>query len=161
MVRAAGLLAGHAHEPALPLHDDVERWPIRVRAVETPPRDRDVHEVRVGLHERRGREPEIGHRPGPQVLHDDVRGLRQLSEDLLTLLALQIDRDAALVAIEAGEVAALAVDERLEEPGEVAAARMLDLDDFRAEIGELHPAERTRHVVPDLDDARASERWLR
>jgi hypothetical protein len=34
---------------------------------------------------------------------------------------------------------------------------MLDLDDVRAKIGELHPAVRPCHVVADLDDADARQ----
>ena len=71
------------------------------------------------------------------------------------LFTFQVDGQTALVAIETCEVATLSRRYRLEKPREIAGSGMLDLDDVRAEVGELHPAVRPRHVVADLDDANA------
>src|SRR5205807_106608 len=81
-------------------------------------------------------------------------------EQLSSGLALEIDRDRALVAVEPSEVRALAVRDGLEHSGEISAARALHLDHIGPEIGELHPAERPGHVVPDLDDAYPADERL-
>ena len=154
--RDATLFAGDAHEPALALNDDVERGPIGVRAVESPAGDGDVDKARVRLEERGRREAEVIHGPRAQILDDHVRSAGEPFEDLAAFLAFEVDREAAFVAVESREVTALSGGEGLQEPGEVAGFRMLDLHDVGAEVGELHPAERARHVVADLDhtDAR-------
>jgi hypothetical protein len=77
---------------------------------------------------------------------------------------LQIERDALLVAVEAVEelavVAAVAVakEERPDPARHVAAiGRVLDLDDFGAEIGHLHRAVRPGAVLLDRDDPEAGQ----
>src|SRR5688500_3952326 len=148
--RLALLLARDAHEAAQSLHDDVERRPVGVRAVLSPAGDRAVDEPRVRTHEVLRVEAEVAHRAGPKVLDDDVGTRAELAEQRLAVLALQVEREAALPAVQPREIAALAVDDRLEETREVAASRVLDLHDIGAEVRELHPAERAGHVVPAL-----------
>ncbi len=71
---------------------------------------------------------------------------------------LEVEREAALVAIDAQKIRALTVDERAALTRHVATVGILDLHDVRAQIGELHPAERTRHVVADLEHPNAGQR---
>ena len=134
------------------MHDDVERGPVRVRTIEAKSCQSDVDQTGVRGQQRPGRESELIHRAGPQVLDDDVGVAGESPKDLAALRVLQIYREAALVPIEPSEVPTFAVRERLEESGEVAASRALDFHDVRAKIGELHAAEGTRHVIADLDD---------
>src|SRR5207249_6180638 len=148
-----------AHEPALPMHDDVEGGPVGVRSVESPAGDRDVDKAWIRLEERCRGKPQVVHRPGPEVLDDDVGPVGEPAEDRAALFAFEVDREASFVAIESREVPAFAGGVRLEKPREVAGRRMLDLDDIGAEVRELHPAVRTRHVVPDLDDTDARKGW--
>ena len=75
---------------------------------------------------------------------------------------LEIERDALLVAVDAQEIRALAVDER-RSPGArvVAAARMLDLDDPRAHVGEQHRAVRARQHARQVQHRHAGQRTRR
>ena len=155
------LLAGHAHEPTLRLDDDVERRPIGVRSVQAPSGHGHVHQTRIAVQKISRGETQVVHRARAQVLDDHVGGPDEEREQLSSGLALEIDRDRALVAVEPSEVRALAVRDGLEHSGEISAARALHLDHIGPEIGELHPAERPGHVVPDLDDAYPAEGRVR
>jgi hypothetical protein len=87
------------------------------------------------------------HHAGPEVLDDDVGALEQLAEDLLALVRLHVQRQAALVAVEHREVEAVDV-RQVAQLGarDVAPARLLDLDHVGA-----HPGEQLRAHRPGLD----------
>jgi hypothetical protein len=70
----------------------------------------------------------------------------------------QIERQGALVAIESEKAGGLALQEWGGGAGLISPVRIFNLDHVRAEIGELHRAERRRHEVADLDDANTCER---
>ena len=72
--------------------------------------------------------------------------------------SLQIERDALLAAIEQQVVDAAAVDERRQVPHRIAAARILDLDDLRAELREHERRERARQQARQVEDANPSVR---
>ncbi|MEK7859941.1 MAG: hypothetical protein AAB284_01135, partial [Chloroflexota bacterium] len=136
--RRPAFRAGDAHEARDGLHDDVERRPIRVRPGLPPAADRRVDKPVVRLEEGGGGEAEVGHRPGAEVLDDDVGASRQAPEELLPLVGLEVEGEAALVAVEPDELAALAVEHGREAPRQVAGAGLFDLDAVGAEVGELH-----------------------
>ena len=71
--------------------------------------------------------------------------------------ALQVEHQAALVAVERGEAHALAVADRRRGAAHVA-ARRLDLDHVGAHVGEQRAAQRAGDEVRQLDDADAGER---
>src|SRR6266540_366419 len=143
------LRAGHAHQAAHRLHDDVERGSIRVRPVEAPPRHGGVDEATVGVEQRARVEAEVGHRAGSEVLDDDVGSRREPAEHIPARVLLEVERDAALAAVEADEVPALAVDERLEPARKVATARILDPDDVGIVLRRASAFELERVVEPD------------
>src|SRR5712692_10203367 len=70
---------------------------------------------------------------------------------------LQVDRDAALVAIDRGEAQAHAVLALAEVAHVVAAAGPLDLDDVGAEVGEHHRAVGPGDDAREVEDANAVE----
>ena len=80
------------------------------------------------------------------------------------LRLLQVEREALLIAVEAVEelavvaLVAVAKEERADAPRHVAAiGRVLDLDDFRAEIGQLHRAVRPRAILLDRNHAQTGK----
>src|SRR6185295_9625409 len=71
-----------------------------------------------------------------------VRAIDELPQHVLAFRRLQVQADAALVAVDRQEVAADAVDERWPpEARVVAARRRFDLHDGRAHVAEHHRAE--------------------
>jgi hypothetical protein len=71
---------------------------------------------------------------------------------------LEIERDAALAAIEPHKVRALARNEWTRRARQIAADGILDFGHVGAEIRELHAAKRHRHKIADFDDAHPVER---
>ena len=104
-------------------------------------------------------EPELGERPRPEVLHDDVASSEQPIDDGAPFGPLEIERDAYLVAVDAQIIRALAVDER-RPPGArvVALSGLLDLDHASAHVGEQHRAVRTRQHAREIENGQAFER---
>ena len=77
------------------------------------------------------------HHIGTEVLQNHIRLLYQLTEDLLAFLFLQIQGDAALVAVDGGVECAGAVGREGGIPaGFVSAARDLDLDHICAHLAQ-------------------------
>src|SRR5207302_8680909 len=122
------------------------------RAILSPSGGRHVHKAGIQLAERRVAELQIGHGPRPKVLHHDIGAADKLAEYLLSLRRFEIERDRALVAIQADEGRAFAVQQGRHMADLVAAVRRLDLDDLCAQVGELHPTERSGHVIAHLQD---------
>ena len=82
----------------------------------------------------------------------------QIERELATRRVFQVERDAALVAVEVGEAGALAVDDRREVPRVVADLDRLDLDDFGAHVAQEHRADRSGDVVAQFQNLDAFER---
>src|SRR5689334_10072705 len=74
----------------------------------------------------------------------------KLAQLLLAALRPQVDADALLVAVQAGEVAVADLPRDL-------ALRRLDLDDFGAEIGQQHGGVRSGEHDARFEDADARE----
>src|SRR6185295_6125368 len=97
-------LARDADHAALGLQDEVERRAVAVRAVLAEPRDGAVDDALVPLARRLVVEPEPLESVDPEVLQHDVALLDELEEELLAFRLLEIDDDAALVAMQADEI---------------------------------------------------------
>ena len=69
---------------------------------------------------------------------------------------LEVERDRALVAIDRGEILAVAVDERRPGAHEIPVGRF-DLDHVGAHVGEQAAAERTGEDLAEFDDFDAGE----
>ena len=99
--------------------------------------DRRVDEARIELVQPLPGETQPIEHAGREILHQDIRLLRQLGEDPLTVFALQIQRDAPLVAIEHRKVQAIDARQIAQlDPGDVTPARRFDLDDVGAQPGK-------------------------
>ena len=99
-------------------------------------------------------------RAGREVLHQHVGLLEQAIQDLRRARVLQIEREAFLGAVGPHEVRSQAAHALVVAAREVAHAGTLDLDDARAEVGELARAERRRDGVLERDDCDAFQ-WSR
>jgi hypothetical protein len=114
----------------------------------TVARDGAVHELRI--EDRQGLEidTEALRHAGPEALDGDVGVRRQLLDDLRRLGVLQVEREAALVAVLHAElhrhVAAAGI-----------AARRLDLDHVGPQVGEDRRGERPGDEHGEVDDADA------
>ena len=146
------------HEAAFGLRDRIEAGTQRERALAAIGRDRAIDQARIGRRDRRIVETEFLHHAAGEILHHDIRLRDQFARDLERRRIGEIERDAALVAIEAEEGRALAADFRVfVRPRIVAAVRVFDLDDFGAEIGERLRAGRTGDDPGEIDHQQTVE----
>ena len=83
----------------------------------------------------------------------DIRSGEQAVEQLAAVVALEVDGDAALAAIAAGEVDRLAIDKR-RPLAHFVAARRLDLDDIGAELGEQPGGKRPRDQLAQFENTK-------
>ena len=125
--------------------------------------DRTVNEFRRYGAQRLVTQPQAVEYARPEILDDGV-GLRaQLAQPLDLRRVLEIDRDAALVAIDRCEVftvlgAMIARAHRRPAPHVVAAVGPLDLDHVGAEVGEQRSGERPGGDLPEFEYLQARQR---
>jgi hypothetical protein len=157
--------------PAVEVHhagrrvDDVgERGARAPRARLTEAGDGAVDEIAPHGGERVVVRAEARRDAGREILHDDVRAAREIAHDGLRRRLAQIERDALLARVHAHEVRALIVAALLElmrrAAHVVAAARLLDLDDARAEIGEEARAVRAGEDAREVENDEARQEWI-
>src|SRR5882672_2786442 len=90
--------------------------------------------------------------PRPEVLHDHVGDLDQLSQGSLAFLLAQVHADALLAGVVLDPVRALLADPR-RVVASFLAADALDLDDLRAQTREHLRATRSRLMATEVDYA--------
>ena len=105
-------IAGDAHQAAFSLHHSIIASLALPRAGLSESGDRAVDQTRVRRRQRGVVKSQLGQRAGAEVLHDDVGARQQPVQDLPSFRVLEIEGDALLVAVDAQEIRALAVDER-------------------------------------------------
>ena len=150
--------AGHAHEAAHGLGDEVERRAIDIGAGAAVAIDAADDQRRVQRCEAGGIEAHPGQHARAVVLDQHVRLAQQVGQDRLALIGVEIEGDRLLVAIELGEVPAEAVPDRALAAHRIAAPGRLDLDHLGAEVGEQLGAERARDDAGEVDHANPGER---
>ena len=158
--RRAIRVTGELEQAAVPDAHAVEAGPGRVRAVLPERADADDDERRVEI---RGADVPLLERAGPEVLDDDVRSRGQPSEEVLPFVAPEVEGDALAPASlycpeERVALASVGLHERADLAHEVAAPRLLDLDDLCAHLAEQSGAERRRDARAQVEDAQALER---
>ena len=132
---------------------------IAIRTGLAVARDRAVDDGRIhGLHGFVA-DPEPVDDAGTEALDHDVRRPREFEEQLDAIGLLEVQRHAALVAIDREEHRRDRAFGRAERAGVVARAGVLDLDDVGAEIGEVQRAHRTGQQAREVQDAHAGERF--
>ena len=104
-------------------------------------------------------EAEPFHGARREVLDQHVGAGDQPAQDFLAAVGLQVEHDAALVAVHHQEGRGLVADLRRHGmPGVVAVRPFLDLDDVGAHVGEHQGAGRTSHHMGEIDDLQAGQR---
>ena len=106
-------------------------------------------------------EAEASGRAGGQVLDEDVGPGHEAAQDLFGLVLPQVQGQRLLGAVEPDEVAGHALDRFVVTPGEVPYAGALDLDDPRAEVGELAGGEGGGDRLLEGDDRDPFQREIR
>ena len=157
--RLLGSVAREAHQAAAGLHDHVVGRLAGVGARAAESGGRGVHEPGIAGPEHVAAEAEPLHRAGPEVLHEHVGPIDERQKRLPIDRILQIEREALLAAIDAGEVAALAArQEGAVLPGVVAAVGPLDLHHLRAQVSQDHGAERAGQDPREVENSDAGKR---
>ena len=126
---------------------------IGSRTVLAVTRQRTIDEPRIDFFQRLVTEPEALHDAGTELLDDDVGAFDERRQLLHCAGRLEIDRDAALSPVQKREIDAVGA-----EPGRVrahliAAAGALDLDHFRAGLGEDQRCKRAGKQRAEVEDA--------
>src|SRR6185437_13022023 len=154
-------LAGECEIAGFRLHEIVIAGPRRARAGAAIGREMRADDARVRLPERGISEAQALRLVAAQIVEDAVGFFCQRMEDLARGFLLEVERQAALVAVEALKevTVVLTQEERPDAARHVAAlGGVLDLDDLGAQIGELHRAIGSGAVLLDGDDAHAPKR---
>ena len=137
------LVAGHREQARFALHQQVVGLFRRIRTGRPVAGDPAPDERGMRLAQLRGAEPEPFDSARREVVQEDVRLLHQPGEDLLRLRVLHVQSQAFLRAVDPDEVRGEPFHRGVVRPCRVAAGRPLDLDDARAELGELAGGERS------------------
>ena len=136
---------------------------VAVRAVLAEPGQREIDEARVPGRQRFVVRPEALHHAGPEALDEHVGVRGQAPQHLLGLGPLEVQRQAALVAVHPVAGPALA----LKRAGSGAAVvaeigpaggRFDDADDVGAHVGQHHRRQRRRWHPIAFDDRDPLER---
>ena len=159
---------GDRDEPAHALRDDVERGPLRIRtragARIAEAANRRIDERRIDSRAAaRSRRPARSITPVFAFSTTASAVSTSLKNVVAVRVGLEVEHDAALVAIDAREVAAVVASFSIRrETAPVAAAhvagRRLDLDDVGAEVGQQHRAVRTGERLREIEHANVGER---
>ena len=101
-------------------------------------------------------QPQPLHDARPEILQHDVGAVDQVPEDGEVVLVLEVELQAALVAVPQHEGRRLAFDEG-GCPAHGVALRAFDLDDVGPQVGELHAAEGAGKMGREVEDEQAVE----
>lgn len=141
-VRVGGRVgpAGGAHQAAHGLADDVVARALGIGAVVAKAGNRAVDDGGVDFFQIFIAKAQLFHHAGAVVFQHNVRLLHQLAENLFALLAFQVQRHAALVAVQVHEIGAFAVHNGEVAARIVAAARQLNFRHLGAHVCQHHAA---------------------
>jgi hypothetical protein len=140
------------------LRDLINAGPGRVRSVLTEARNAAIDDTRIDLRNDIVIDLESMLDVRAIVFDHNIGAFGELEEDSSSLFALQIERHAALVAVQVLIVRALAIGA---DGITLGAARRFNLDDLRAPVGKLTSAGWPRAMERQIKHGYASERQLR
>ena len=146
---------GDRHQAAHALRDLVEARPIAVGTVLAEARQAHIDEARIDLAQRLVVEAEPVLHVGPVVLDQHVGAGRQLLQDGDAVGRLEVERDAALVAMQVEEVGTVA--RAAHHRVLVALLRHLDLDHVGAPVGEVARRRRAGAGPRQIDHLEAGQ----
>ena len=137
------------------LHDHVVGRLVAIRAVLAEARDGAPDQLGILAAQLVGAQPEAGEHARPVVLDHHVAGGREPPHQLDAFRGLEVDHDAALVAVERDEIDAVGTDEMRLHGARQIALRRLQLDDLGAEIAQHLRAIRPRQDLRHVEDEQA------
>ena len=139
------------------MRDLIDARPLRIRSVLSEARDAAVNDARIDRRHRLVVDAEPVLHVGAVVLDHHIGGPGEIEEERLALFALEVERHVQLVAMQVLVIGAEPIG-----AGRLAfrAARDFDLDHFRAPVGELPCAGRTRAMQGQVKDCEVLKRQL-
>ena len=147
------------HQPGLALDQEVVAGTRGFRSGPVVAGDRAVDQVVAFLLQLLVAEAQFLRAAELEVLDHDVALRGEFARDPLAFGGLQVEAHRALVAVDAVEIRGLGrADAQAPVAGIVAASRMLDLDDFGAEVAEHHAAPGARQHAGKIEHAHAGKR---
>ena len=123
-------------------------------------RDRAKNQIAIQLVKHVPAEAEPCHHARPVAFHHGVRARGQAFEQLTAAVRLEIESEAALVAVDGVEEDALAVFQGRGPAHVIASDRLFDLDHVGAPVGQQHGAECPRQKPGQVEYAKAVQRHL-
>ena len=141
--RPGGGVAVHAHEPGHRLQDRVVAGQSAQRTIAAEAGNAAMDQAGKPLRQHLViAEAPFLHRAGLEVLDQHVGALQQPQQDRLARRLAEIERDRAFVAVDADEIAGVALVERRAPVADFIALRRLDLDHVGAVVRQDHRAVR-------------------
>jgi hypothetical protein len=137
----------------------IVRRDLRLGPALTVAGDRAIDQARVGRGQRGIAEAKAVHDAGPELLDQHVGGADQRHQARCRALRLEVERDAALAAIEQGKAGARRAEPGLVATQLVAVSGPLDLDHLGAGLGQDQAGERSGQQRAEVNDLDAGE-WL-
>src|SRR5262245_51926595 len=156
--------AGDRHEPGLGLEQEVVARAPDERSGPAVAADREVDEPRVDRREGVVAEAESGQAVGPEVLDEHVAGRQEAPQDVSAGGLLQVEPQAALVAVDREVVgrgprpALLVPDPRRAPAAGADALWRVATADVRSEVGPGPPGVQAGEHGRGVDDANAGQR---
>ena len=155
----AAAFAGDAHQAAHALGNQVEAAPLGIRAGTPETRNGAINKPRIFLAKHVIPQAQLIHGVDPVIFNHRIGGLQKPFQHFLAGVVLQVDGDAAFVAVHHHEGRRLAVDVGGQEvPGIVAAGDLFHLDHVGAHVGQHQATGRPRHDVRQFEDLEAGKR---
>ena len=160
LLRLAAGFAGNAHQAADALHNLIVSRAALVRPVLPEAGNGAVDDARIDDLDGGVAEAEAGHYAGSKVFHDDIGLGGQLQENIPGLVLLEVEGQAALVAVDGQEVGAFRADKgRPPVAGIVAAARQFNLEDVGAIVAQHQGTERAGQGPGQIQHAHPLQRF--
>ncbi len=157
--RPRARLAGDGHHPEQRLGQEILAGLVGIRAIRAVARGRRIDQAGLALFQRRIAEPQLLHHARPEVLGHHIGRIDQPQRDLPALGGLEIDGDAALVAVGTQIENALAVVPDVA-AGPVALPcpfRILHGDHIGTEIAQHLDAHGAQQKVVEADHTNAAQ----
>ena len=157
--RAGGRVAVDAHQPGHRLQDRVIARQAAQRAIGAEAGDAAMDQPgKPLLQHRLIAQPPFLHRARLEVLDQHVGAFEQAQQHRLALRLAKVQRQRALVAVDADEVAGVALVERRAPVAHLVALRRLDLDHLGAVVRQDHRAVGAAEHPGQVDDLDPGQR---
>ena len=95
-----GTVAGHAHQAAHALRDQVDACPVRIGSRRAEAGNRQINQTRVDVPQVFIPKAEFWHGLAQKILNQNIRAFDHATENSFAYLILQVDGDAALIAVD-------------------------------------------------------------